>query len=339
MTSSDSDVRSELESERRPESESVSVSGSYQVSELESERRPESESGSDPGSESDHCSDLGSELGWDDEVESDYEFEPYQPNVKFQQIFTCYPMSDYKSPHLEAGDKIIMPPSALSRIVDLEMQYPLVFKVHSFNKEAIHYCGVLQFDAEEGCVHMPEWMMDNLNVLRGDKVAVSNAAALSKGVYMKLQPHASAFTELADPRSVLENTLREFTCVGRGSTIMVKHNQVDYYFDVLDVMPGDAITLTDTDCRVEFAPALDYVDPVKTQSNGGCLVWKVGRGEKVVEEEVKVFKPFTGNGRRLDGQVTAAPPAELPEPSKRKPGEYEAKGEFKPFTGKSRVLG
>ncbi|KAL8054439.1 hypothetical protein ABFX02_05G137400 [Erythranthe guttata] len=327
MTSSDSDLRSELESECRPESV---------ASELESERRPESESGSD------HCSDLGSELGWDDEVESEYEFEPYQPsNAKFQQIFTCYPMSDYKSPHLEAGDKIIMPPSALSRIVDLDMQYPLVFKVHSFNNDAIHHCGVLQFDAEEDCVHMPEWMMDNLNVLGGDKVVVTNAAALSKGVYMKLQPHASAFTELDDPRSVLENTLREFTCVGRGSTIMVKHNQVGYYFDVLDVMPqGEAITLTDTDCRVEFAPALDYVEPVKTRSNGGCLVRKVGRGEKVVEEEVKVFKPFMGNGRRLDGQVVvAAAPAELPEPSKRKPGECGAKGEFKPFTGKSHVLG
>ncbi|KAI3454175.1 hypothetical protein Pfo_010838 [Paulownia fortunei] len=271
--------------------------------------------------------------------ESDYR---YQPRPLFEQIFRCLPFCKYKSPHLETGDKIIMPPSSLSLIVSFRIKYPLFFQIESYNTDAISHCGVLEFDAEEGCIHMPEWMMQNLKLQEGDLVILRNAS-LSKGSYMKLQPHATAFTELSDPKAVLEKTMRDFTCLSCGDTIMVKHNQRDFYFDVLEVMPGDAVSLIETDCQVDFAQPLDYKEPETDVQE----IEKVDRGEEM--EEGKMFRPFVGKARRLDGELVTVESSAVVEDlsklveegkkNKKDGGKEEEKEKFKPFTGRSHVLG
>ncbi|KAL7112237.1 hypothetical protein ACP275_05G139700 [Erythranthe tilingii] len=273
---------------------------------------------------------------------SEWESNP-EPRPLFQEVLRCFPIKAYKNPNHEVGDKIILPSSSLYQIYEQRIKFPLVFKLQSFKEGAVpSYSGVLEFDAEEGNVYLPGWMFHNLGIEEGENIVVSNASNVLKGFYMKLQPHTKSFTELSDPRAVLEKVLREFTCLGKGSTIAIKYNRVDFYFDVLEVNPGDVITLIDTDCEVEFAPPLDYVEP---QPDGGDSIKKIDRGEEAKEEkEGKEFSPFVGKGRRLDGKNSVAAVAELLsevviDEKKKKSGKEEVKEEFKPFRGKSRVLG
>ncbi|KAL7112235.1 hypothetical protein ACP275_05G139500 [Erythranthe tilingii] len=196
-------------------------------------------------------------MAWESSDNSQWESSP-EPRPLFQEVLRCFPIKRYENSHLETGDKIMLPPSSLSLILYNRIQYPLVFKLQSYKTNAISYSGVMEFDAEEGNVYLLEWTMQNLNIQEGESIVVSNAPNVLRGHYMKLRPHKTAFAELADPRAVLEKVLREFTCLGRGSTIVIKYNRVDFYFDVLEVSPGGVITLIDINCEVEFAPPLEY---------------------------------------------------------------------------------
>ncbi len=55
-------------------------------------------------------------------------------------------------------------------------------------------------------------MMQNLVLQEGDIVTLRNAT-LPKGSYVKLQPHTTDFTNISNPRAVLETTLRSFSCL------------------------------------------------------------------------------------------------------------------------------
>lgn len=266
--------------------------------------------------------------GWD----SDYRFEP---TPLFEQTFRCLPYSEHSNPDLQIGDKIIMPASALNRIVDLGLRHPFLFKISGFNSDKISHCGVLQFDAEEGFVHVPDWMMRNLSLSQGAPLVLRDAT-LSRGVSMKLQPHAMAFVDLEDPRAALEQGLRGFTCLSRGDTFAIKHGGTDFKFDVLDVYPGDAINLIDTDCLLDLAPPLDYKEPPPPSPSTKQSIVDEGVGKE------EVFRPFSGTARRLDGMpVVATGGASVVEEKKKDGGKGKEEGKelgFKPFTGRSRTL-
>ena len=50
-----------------------------------------------------------------------------------------------------------MPPSALSELTRLNIQYPMLFKLTSNRSKSTH-CGVLEFVAEEGKIYIPHWV-------------------------------------------------------------------------------------------------------------------------------------------------------------------------------------
>ena len=61
---------------------------------------------------------------------------------------------------LEYSDKIILPPSCLEKLAQLEIQYPMIFEIT--NPQYLHrrlHCGVLEFVAQEGMVYLPFWMV------------------------------------------------------------------------------------------------------------------------------------------------------------------------------------
>ncbi|KAH6831092.1 hypothetical protein C2S53_009287 [Perilla frutescens var. hirtella] len=285
--------------------------------------------------------------GWD----SDYRYEA-SPN--FQETFRCFPFDKYKNPTLETGNKIIMPLSSLVQLQTLPVRYPLLFKIEGYTSDKISHCGVLEFCAEEGCVYMPRWMMTNLHVEEGDDVILRDTT-LSRGCYMKLQPHEAAFVELSNPKAVLERSMRGFSCLSTGDTIMVRHNDRDFYLDVLDVWPGgEAISLVDTDCMLDFAPPLDYEEPAHydERDDHDQMIKKVDNdvGGEEREEEVKTFRPFTGVAWRLDGTVVMVEsggcsavvgggPMEGGKKREKDGGKEEGKEKFEPFTGRGRVLG
>ncbi|XP_049407945.1 uncharacterized protein LOC125871407 isoform X1 [Solanum stenotomum] len=217
----------------------------------------------------------------------------------FEQTYRCYPASFIDKPQLENGDKIIMPPSALDRLASLHIDYPMLFELRNDSTERVSHCGVLEFIAEEGMIYMPYWMMENLCLQEGDIVTVKNVT-LPKGKYVKLQPHTKDFLDISNPKAILETTLRNFSCLTTGDSIMVAYNNKKYYIDIVETKPSNGISIIETDCEVDFAPPLDYKEPERTApsrpSNSPAEVQ-----EDATEVEPK-FNPFTGGARRLDGK-------------------------------------
>lgn len=198
----------------------------------------------------------------------------------FTRQFRAYPVSFIDRSDLEKGDKLVLPPSALDTLARLNISYPMLFQLESRDGRKTH-CGVLEFVAEEGHVNMPYWLMQNLAVIEGGMVTVRNAS-LPKGTYVKFQPQSKEFLDITNPKAVLEATLRGFTCLTKGDAIAINYNDKIYHIDVLEVAPGDAISIIEADVNVEFAAPLDYVEPEPeppTTATGAS--WKDGSGEKV----------------------------------------------------------
>ncbi|KAL8129240.1 hypothetical protein V2J09_018395 [Rumex salicifolius] len=227
--------------------------------------------------------------------------------ASFEQTYRCYPASFIDKPQLESGDKIIMPPSALDRLASLHIDYPMLFELQNNAASRTSHCGVLEFIAEEGMIYMPYWMMENMLLQEGDTVLVKNAT-LPKGTYVKLQPHTTDFLDISNPKAILETTLRSFSCLTTGDSIMVAYNNKRYYIDIIETKPSHAISIIETDCEVDFAPPLDYKEPEKIVAPAPFKA--PAPAEEAPPEEPK-FNPFSGAGRRLDGK----PGKNLPTPT------------------------
>ncbi|OAY67124.1 Ubiquitin fusion degradation protein, partial [Ananas comosus] len=226
----------------------------------------------------------------------------------FEQTYRCYPASFIDKPQLETGDK-----------TSLHIDYPMLFELRNAATQRVSHCGVLEFIAEEGMIYMPYWMMQNLLLQEGDIVLVKNAT-LPKGTYVKLQPHTKDFLDISNPKAILETTLRNYSCLTTGDSIMVPYNNKKYYIDIVETKPSSALSIIETDCEVDFAPPLDYKEPERPQSSVPSRVVpaKAQDAEAVTEEEPK-FTPFTGAGRRLDGKPSKHQTSPVPSPGNQQP--------------------
>nr|XP_025690877.1 ubiquitin fusion degradation protein 1 homolog isoform X1 [Arachis hypogaea] len=244
--------------------------------------------------------------------------------TSFEQTYRCYPASFIEKPQLESGDKIIMPPSALDRLASLHIDYPMLFELRNDAAERVSHCGVLEFIAEEGMIYMPYWlvdlqMMENMLLQEGSIVRVKNVT-LPKGTYVKLQPHTKDFLDISNPKAILETTLRNFSCLTTGDSIMVAYNNKKYYIDIIETKPANAISIIETDCEVDFAPPLDYKEPEKPSLPASSGKAAAAVEETPAETEPK-FNPFSGAGRRLDGKPLnyQPPPVSSSGPKDKKP--------------------
>lgn len=226
----------------------------------------------------------------------------------FEQSYRCYPASFIDKPQVESGDKIIMPPSALDRLASLHIDYPMLFELRNDAANRVSHCGVLEFIAEEGMIYMPYWMMENMLLQEGDIVRVKNAT-LPKGKYVKLQPHTKDFLDISNPKAILETTLRGYSCLTTGDSIMVAYNNKKYYIDIIETKPSNAISIIETDCEVDFAPPLDYKEPEKPAISGPGKA--PAQAEETPAEPEPKFNPFTGSGRRLDGKPAKHEPSSV----------------------------
>lgn len=261
----------------------------------------------------------------------------------FQASYRAYPVSFIDRPQLELGDKVILPPSALDRITRAQIDdFPMAFEATNAKEGKSTHCGVLEFVADEGVVYLPYWMMQNLLLGEGDVVKFSYAASLPKGTYVKLRAQTSDFLDISNPKAVLETTLRQYTCLTVGDTFVIHYNDKKYYVDVVEAKPGNAISVVDTDCEVDFAPPLDYVDPygpdnTKFEDTNSGVINPGDRAaatKKTTKDEdgdatgtttgeatenagaPKTFLAFASGGRRLDGKaVTDVAPKEIEVPT------------------------
>lgn len=95
-----------------------------------------------------------------------------------------------------------MPQSALANLTALDLQQPWMFQLRNpSNPAASTHAGVLEFIADEGCVHLPYWMMKTLRLEEGDPIRITGAD-LPKGKFVKLQAQSTHFLEISDPKAV-----------------------------------------------------------------------------------------------------------------------------------------
>ncbi|CAI0406618.1 unnamed protein product [Linum tenue] len=294
-------------------------------SEVDSDRTVPAE---DPSSDEDY-----------DDSGSDYPEGHQSRYYPFQRSYTCRPISGNSREHLEQGNLVILPESALEFLYRNRPSYPMLFEIRNDSKERVSHCGVVEFTAEEGTMMVPGWMMENLKVEAGETLLLKSTT-LEKGTFAKLQPHSVAFLATRDVKAVLEQTLgANFSCLTTGDTIAINVGSKTFYIDIVETKPDDAICIIDTDCTVEFAVPLDYKEPAPAPAPQELREEGVGGS--------RGFIPFTGAARRLNETEEAADEemqsvGAEPQRVQARPVATAAKPEnkqFQPFSGRKYTLG
>ncbi|KAI0884751.1 UFD1-domain-containing protein [Annulohypoxylon maeteangense] len=186
----------------------------------------------------------------------------------FDEYFRCYPIimaPGAERPHLNFGSKIILPPSALQKISQLHVQWPLMMQMVNGEKERQTHAGALEFVAEEGRAYIPQWMMQTLQLDVGDMIQIKTTS-LELAKMVKLQPQSTNFLDISDPKAVLEKAFRNFATLTKGDIFNFEYNDEVYEVAVLEVKPETdnmGVCMIETDVSVEFAPPVGYVEPQK----------------------------------------------------------------------------
>ncbi|OJD15673.1 hypothetical protein AJ78_04091 [Emergomyces pasteurianus Ep9510] len=185
---------------------------------------------------------------------------------RFDEFYRCYPVAMLPGPERETvnhGGKVIMPPSALDKLTRLHITYPMLFELHNRVKDRTTHAGVLEFIAEEGKIYLPFWLMQTLLLEPGDLLQIKSTD-LPPGQYIKLQAQSTSFLDISDPKAVLENAFRNFSCLSKGDVFTFSYNDQVYEMAVLETKPQhskNAISVLETDLEVDFATPVGYEEP------------------------------------------------------------------------------
>jgi len=182
-----------------------------------------------------------------------------------------------------------MPPSALEILTRLNINYPMLFKLTNRKMNRITHSGVLEFVADEGKVYIPYWMMRNLLLDEGEILHVESTA-LPIATFSRFQPQSEDFLDITNPKAVLENCLRFFSCLTSGDIIAINYNSKVYELCVLETKPGNAVTIIECDMNVDFAPPVGYKEPERPKQEDDMAV------DEEYEVEPSGFVAFGGEG-------------------------------------------
>lgn len=130
----------------------------------------------------------------------------------------------------------------------------MLFSITANNKKTC--AGVLEFTSPEGRAMLPRWMMDNLGIRENDLITITSVS-LQKASYVKIQPHETAFIDIANPKAVLETALRNFACLTEGDVICIYYLNKTFKLSVLACKPATSVSVIETDMQVDFAEPRD----------------------------------------------------------------------------------
>jgi len=89
---------------------------------------------------------------------------------------------------------------------------------------------------------------------------------LPPGNFIKLQPQSPDFLDISDPKAVLENAFRNFSCLTMGDIFTFSYNDTTFAISVLEVKPqtdAKAISVQETDLSVDFAEPIGYKEQME----------------------------------------------------------------------------
>ncbi|CDW53815.1 Ubiquitin fusion degradation protein 1 like prote in [Trichuris trichiura] len=166
----------------------------------------------------------------------------------------------------------------------------MMFKITNLDpsaKNRFTHCGVLEFHQVEGLCYLPHWLMNNLLLCEGGLVNVQ-LVKLPIGTYVKLKPQNCLLSRLSDPSAVLEQKLRNFSCLTKGDMFAIEY---------------DGSVEFDTPF-VESEGPLNNEKPKAVQSDKEA----VEADKAALESQLK----FPGVGRRVDGKHVAEQNGDAP---------------------------
>ncbi|KAI9480401.1 MAG: ubiquitin fusion degradation protein UFD1-domain-containing protein [Benjaminiella poitrasii] len=231
------------------------------------------------------------------------------PNRGFSENYRCFPIAMMQNgnerENVNYGGKIILPQSALEKLSQLNISYPMLFRLINGAENKHTHTGVLEFIAEEGRVYLPQWMMETLGTEPGSIIEVKNVT-LPLGSFVKIQPQSTDFLDISDHRAVLEKALRNFSTLTMGDIIQINYNDKIYEIKVLEVKPHYeehlGISIVETDLEVDFAPPVGYVDPAEQKAKPTShMVIDLPKPVKKSE-----FAVFGGGGQSLRGKTKSS---------------------------------
>jgi hypothetical protein len=173
-------------------------------------------------------------------------------------------MSPAEARRRRAINKCVLPPSAKTQLLEEQgamRNGPVFVLLREPSSQHTCYCGVLEFDAPEGQIMLPEWAQAQLGGIcraarggrewshvNGVTIDVSYRS-LPKGKRATLQPVSPSFQhETEDPREVLEQQLNRMSCLAEGEVVELPES--GHRLVVRTVEPAPAVSLMDTDLEV-----------------------------------------------------------------------------------------
>ncbi|KAI9243665.1 ubiquitin fusion degradation protein UFD1-domain-containing protein [Phascolomyces articulosus] len=172
---------------------------------------------------------------------------------------------------LNAGDKIILPSSALEDLLSAvhnnseNLPSPLTFELRHPHKRLIVYSGVKEFSSTStDTMQLPSWMFESLQLDPNQRVVIK-FCPLPKGTWAQLRPLSPDSTDISDYRAALESHLRaHYNTMAKGQVLTCRYGSQSYPFLITDLKPEHAVCITDTDLEVDLEPLLE----AKTIENG-----------------------------------------------------------------------
>lgn len=155
----------------------------------------------------------------------------------------------------------------------MNVMFPMYFRITTPKTHRRTFCGVLEFTAEEECCYLPGWMMRHLILEEGDMVILTNVP-LPKATDITIRPYETRFTQLSNPKAVLEETLKHYACLSKGDTIALQYNGEVFEFDILETLPEPAVGIIDADVRMNFSEPRDYKEFVSVSGECRWTKWQ-----------------------------------------------------------------
>lgn len=180
--------------------------------------------------------------------------------------------------------------------------------------------------------------MQRLSLEPGDLLQIKSTD-LPSGTFIKLQAQSTSFLEISDPKAVLEQAFRNFSCLTKGDIFTFAYNDQVYEMAVLETKPGgegtkNAVSVLETDLEVDFATPLGYKEPERvsgtsTPRGGGSVAGGVLHNQGTMAQAINyaaiaptsstaaagakaVSSNFLIGGHKLKGGKAPTPKASTP---------------------------
>tara|TARA_R110001592_G_scaffold784_1_gene4163 strand:- start:781 stop:1437 length:657 start_codon:yes stop_codon:yes gene_type:complete len=211
---------------------------------------------------------------------------------------------------LKHSNKILLPESLLFELTKENhdsLDNKMYFKVSHTETEYGEVCGVHEFSAPPGVVHLPYHIMNSCSIGEGTNVKIELVAP-PKGDFVKLRLHNSKeFSKLSDPKAVLEKIMsQDYPVVTQGQTIAIHYPELDKVFmiDIVETQPTEIIEILNSDINVDFDIALDYDEAENTAGNPVEANESKSQGRDVSSSVANYkltydMERFPGKGNRL----------------------------------------